>query len=106
MPLSNLPYVRPSICLYVYLYLRIRPGLLVNGEIKHIIFSYGIAHLIHDSLSPSSLLSSLSSQEGATTEHGPLVLYDIKEACSSGDCDYTKQLSNNPYAWNAHANVL
>lgn len=46
------------------------------------------------------------SQEGATTEHGPLVLYDIKEACSSDQCDYTGQLSSNPYAWNAHANVL
>lgn len=47
-----------------------------------------------------------TSMEGATTENGPLVLFDIKEACSSGDCDYTQQLSNNPYAWNAHANVL
>jgi carboxypeptidase C (cathepsin A) len=44
--------------------------------------------------------------EGATTENGPLVLYDIKEACSSEDCDYTEQLSLNPYSWNAHANVL
>ena len=44
--------------------------------------------------------------EGATTENGPLVLYDIKEACSSGDCDYTEQFSLNPYSWNAHANLL
>jgi len=46
--------------------------------------------------------------EGATTEHGPLVLFDIKESCSggSGKCDYTGQLSTNPYSWNAHANVL
>lgn len=44
--------------------------------------------------------------EGATTENGPLILFDIKEACSSGDCDYTGQLSLNPYSWNAHANVL
>jgi cathepsin A (carboxypeptidase C) len=47
-----------------------------------------------------------TSMEGATTEHGPLVLVDIKEACSSDQCDYTGQLSSNPYAWNAHANVL
>jgi len=49
-----------------------------------------------------------SAMEGATTETGPLSLFDIKEACSSGhdNCDYTKQLSRNPYAWNAHANVL
>lgn len=47
-----------------------------------------------------------SSMEGATTENGPLVLFDIKEACSSSQCDYTEQLSRNPYAWNAHANVL
>jgi carboxypeptidase C (cathepsin A) len=44
--------------------------------------------------------------EGATTENGPLVLFDIKEACSSGDCDYTEQFSLNPYSWNAHANIL
>eukprot|EP00604_Paraphysomonas_vestita_P001398 CAMPEP_0174819250 /NCGR_PEP_ID=MMETSP1107-20130205/2365_1 /TAXON_ID=36770 /ORGANISM="Paraphysomonas vestita, Strain GFlagA" /LENGTH=355 /DNA_ID=CAMNT_0016032385 /DNA_START=378 /DNA_END=1445 /DNA_ORIENTATION=+ len=44
--------------------------------------------------------------EGATTENGPLVLFDIKEACSSGDCDYTEQFSLNPYSWNAHANLL
>eukprot|EP00602_Paraphysomonas_sp_CaronLab_P003485 CAMPEP_0185024182 /NCGR_PEP_ID=MMETSP1103-20130426/7145_1 /TAXON_ID=36769 /ORGANISM="Paraphysomonas bandaiensis, Strain Caron Lab Isolate" /LENGTH=392 /DNA_ID=CAMNT_0027557079 /DNA_START=270 /DNA_END=1448 /DNA_ORIENTATION=+ len=47
-----------------------------------------------------------SSMEGATTENGPLVLFDIKEACSTNDCDYTEQLSLNPYSWNAHANVL
>jgi carboxypeptidase C (cathepsin A) len=44
--------------------------------------------------------------EGATTELGPLVLLDVKEACQTGPCDYTLQLSVNPYAWNAHANVL
>lgn len=46
--------------------------------------------------------------EGATTETGPLTLFDIKEACSggAGKCDYTQQLSTNPYAWNAHANLL
>ena len=46
--------------------------------------------------------------EGATTENGPLSLFDIKESCSGpeGQCDYTEQLSRNPYAWNAHANVL
>jgi carboxypeptidase C (cathepsin A) len=48
-----------------------------------------------------------SSMEGATTEIGPLSLFDIKEACSSDpNCDYTTQLSTNAYAWNAHANVL
>jgi len=47
-----------------------------------------------------------SSMEGATTENGPLVLFDIKESCSSEDCDYTEQLSLNPYAWNAHAHVV
>ena len=46
--------------------------------------------------------------EGATTENGPLALFDIKESCSGGvgKCDYTEQFSRNPYAWNAHANVL
>lgn len=46
--------------------------------------------------------------EAATTENGPLSLFDIKESCSSGSnkCDYSQQLSKNPYAWNAHANVL
>ena len=46
---------------------------------------------------------------GATTENGPLTLFKIKEACSTEDtagCDYTKQFSKNPNAWNAHANVL
>lgn len=49
-----------------------------------------------------------TAMEGATTEHGPLTLFDIKESCSSGSgkCDYTEQLSSNPYAWNAHSNVL
>ena len=46
--------------------------------------------------------------EGATTENGPLTLFDIKESCSAGKstCDYTGQFSANPYSWNAHANVL
>ena len=47
-----------------------------------------------------------SSMEGASTENTPLSLFDIKEACSSGECDYTGQLSTNPYGWNARANVL
>ena len=44
--------------------------------------------------------------EGATTEIGPLVLFDIKESCSSNVCDYTGQFSTNAHSWNAHANVL
>jgi cathepsin A (carboxypeptidase C) len=67
-----------------------------------------------------------TSMEGATTENGPLFLLDIKEACNgtllgcfphvinvhsiravgNGKCDYTGQFSANPYAWNAHANLL
>ena len=48
-----------------------------------------------------------SSMEGATTEIGPLVLFDIKESCATyPNCDFTEQLSLNPYAWNAHANIL
>ena len=47
-----------------------------------------------------------SSMEGASTENTPITLFDMKEACSSGDCDYTGQLSTNPYGWNARANVL
>lgn len=47
-----------------------------------------------------------SSMEGASTENSPLVLFDIKEACSSSTCDFTNQLSTNPYGWNQHANVL
>jgi carboxypeptidase C (cathepsin A) len=44
--------------------------------------------------------------EGATTEIGPVVLFQIKESCSSSKCDYTEQLSTNPYAWNNHANLV
>jgi carboxypeptidase C (cathepsin A) len=48
--------------------------------------------------------------EGATTEHGPLTLLEIKESCSNGGatskCDYTLQLSTNSYAWNKNANIL
>eukprot|EP01035_Chromulina_nebulosa_P038700 gene38700-52281_t len=48
-----------------------------------------------------------SSMEGATTENGPLNLFDIKESCSTpGNCDYSGQLSSNPFSWNVHANVL
>lgn len=47
-----------------------------------------------------------TAMEGATTEHGPLVLFDMKESCTGPQCDYTKQFSTNPYAWNKHANVL
>jgi carboxypeptidase C (cathepsin A) len=48
--------------------------------------------------------------EGATTESGPLSLFDIKESCSNAGpdskCDYTGQLSSNVYAWNQHANLI
>lgn len=51
-----------------------------------------------------------TAMEGATTEHGPLSLFDIKESCSNGGstskCDYTLQLSTNTYSWNVNANVL
>jgi carboxypeptidase C (cathepsin A) len=49
-----------------------------------------------------------TAMEGATTENGPLALFDIKESCTGGvgNCDYTEQFSRNPYAWNVHANVL
>lgn len=47
-----------------------------------------------------------TAMEGATTEVGPLVLFDIKEACSSDVCDYTGQLSTNPYSWNNLANIV
>lgn len=52
-----------------------------------------------------------TAMEGATTETGPLSLFDIKESCSNlesdgHNCDYTNQLSTNPYGWNAHANLL
>jgi len=47
-----------------------------------------------------------TAMEGATTEHGPLVLFDMKESCSGPECDYNAQFSTNPYSWNAHANVL
>ena len=40
--------------------------------------------------------------EGATTEHGPLVLFDIKESVLG----HSGQLSPNPYAWNKHAHVV
>lgn len=51
-----------------------------------------------------------TAMEGATTEHGPLNLFMMKESCSNGGasskCDYSQQLSSNPYAWNKHANML
>jgi carboxypeptidase C (cathepsin A) len=51
-----------------------------------------------------------TAMEGATTEHGPLSLFDIKESCSNAGptskCDYTGQLSANAFAWNKHANVV
>jgi carboxypeptidase C (cathepsin A) len=51
-----------------------------------------------------------TAMEGATTEHGPLSLFMMKESCSNGGstskCDYTQQLSTNSYAWNLHANML
>jgi len=48
-----------------------------------------------------------TAMEGATTEIGPLVLTWVKEACSTApNCDYTYQLSLNPYAWNNDANVV
>ena len=40
--------------------------------------------------------------EGATTEHGPLVLFDIKESVLG----HSGQLSPNPYAWNRNAHVV
>ena len=53
-----------------------------------------------------------SSMEGATTENGPLNLFDIKESCEEGGrgadqtCDYTGQLSSNQFAWNNHAHMV
>jgi carboxypeptidase C (cathepsin A) len=51
-----------------------------------------------------------TAMEGATTEHGPLNLFMMKESCSNGGpaskCDYSQQLSSNPYAWNKHSNML
>ena len=49
-----------------------------------------------------------SSMEAATTENGPLSLFDIKESCSDEkeQCDYTNQFSTNRYSWNAHANLI
>ena len=47
-----------------------------------------------------------TAMEGATTEHGPLSLFDMKESCQGPECDYSSTLSTNPYAWNKHANVL
>ncbi len=51
-----------------------------------------------------------SSMEGATTENGPLSLFDIKESCTlnsqNKQCDYTLQLSTNKYSWNQHANMV
>lgn len=49
-----------------------------------------------------------SSMEAATTENSPLNLVQISESCDAypSGCDYTSSFSNNPYAWNAHANLL
>jgi len=43
-----------------------------------------------------------SSMEGVTTEHGPLVLFGIKEDSMVSPA----KLSRNPYAWNREAHVL
>jgi len=43
-----------------------------------------------------------SSMEGITTEHGPLVLFDIKEDTQSAP----GKLSRNPYSWSKTAHVL
>jgi len=43
-----------------------------------------------------------SAMEGMTTEHGPLILYDVKE---DGRL-FSGKLSKNPYAWNREAHVL
>jgi len=40
--------------------------------------------------------------EGMTTEHGPLVLYGVKEA----GVMFSGKLSRNPYSWNNQAHVL
>ena len=40
---------------------------------------------------------------GATTELGPLSLFDIKQ---SGNSLASLQLSRNPYGWNNNANLL
>jgi len=49
-----------------------------------------------------------SAMEAATTENGPLSLFQIKESCSENkeQCDYTNQFSPNKYSWNQHANVV
>jgi len=49
-----------------------------------------------------------SAMEAATTENGPLSLFQIKESCSEDkeQCDYTNQFSPNKYSWNQHANVV
>jgi hypothetical protein len=45
--------------------------------------------------------------EGATTENSPFSLFFIKESCSTyPECDFTDDLSINPYAWNNHANIM
>lgn len=43
-----------------------------------------------------------SAMEGATTEHGPLVLYGIKDDVKMA----SGKLSRNPYSWNKRAHVL
>lgn len=43
-----------------------------------------------------------SSMEGVTTEHGPLILYGIKEDGRNS----AAKLSRNPYSWNKAAHVL
>ena len=43
-----------------------------------------------------------SAMEGATTEHGPLVLFDVKESVLG----HSGKLSANPYAWNKKAHVV
>jgi len=44
-----------------------------------------------------------SAMEGATTEIGPLVLFNVKPAGASG---FSGKLSRNRYSWNRRANIL
>lgn len=96
------------------------PELILGGESNVEMYSgyvnvtatdylfYWFAQARHDAVPDAPLIvwsnggPGCSAMEGMTTEHGPLILYGVKEDGSM----FAGKLSKNPYAWNNQAHVL